>query len=91
MKINKRQGEIVELVDSEKQVTVKELSEKLGVSEVTIRKDLDTLSEYGILIRHHGYALKKNTADITNRLSINYETKSKIARKANTLIQLVLY
>ena len=41
MKINKRQGEIVELVDSEKQVTVKELSEKLGVSEVTIRKDLD--------------------------------------------------
>ena len=26
MKINKRQGEIVELVDSEKQVTVKELS-----------------------------------------------------------------
>ena len=83
MKINKRQGEIVELVDSEKQVTVKELSEKLGVSEVTIRKDLDTLSEYGILIRHHG---KKNTADITNRLSINYETKSKIARKANTLI-----
>ena len=86
MKINKRQGEIVELVDSEKQVTVKELSEKLGVSEVTIRKDLDTLSEYGILIRHHGYALKKNTADITNRLSINYETKSKIARKANTLI-----
>ena len=86
MKINKRQGEIVELVDNEKQVSVKELSEKLKVSEVTIRKDLDLLSEYGILIRHHGYALKKNTADITNRLSINYETKCKIAKKANSLI-----
>ena len=86
MKINKRQSEIVEMVDSEKQVTVKELSEKLGVSEVTIRKDLDTLSEYGILIRHHGYALKKNTADIVNRLSINYDSKCKIARKANALI-----
>ena len=86
MKINKRQSEIVEMVDSEKQVTVKELSEKLGVSEVTIRKDLDTLSEYGILIRHHGYALKKNTADIVNRLSINYDSKCKIARKANAII-----
>ena len=86
MKINKRQSEIVEMVDSEKQVTVKGLSEKLGVSEVTIRKDLDTLSEYGILIRHHGYALKKNTADIVNRLSINYDSKCKIARKANALI-----
>lgn len=86
MKINKRQGKIVEMVDNEKQVTVKDLSDILGVSEVTIRKDLDTLSEYGILIRHHGYAVRKNTADITNRLSINYETKCRIARKACSMI-----
>ena len=86
MKINKRQSEIVELVDEKRQMSVKDLAEKTGVSEVTIRKDLDLLSDYGILIRHHGYALKKNTADITNRLSINYETKCKIAKKANQLI-----
>lgn len=86
MKINKRQSKIVELVDAEKKVTVKELSDILNVSEVTIRKDLDLLSQYGILIRQHGFALKKNTADITNRLSINYDTKCKIARKANSLI-----
>lgn len=86
MKINKRQSKIVELVDTEKKVSVKELSDILNVSEVTIRKDLDLLSQYGILIRQHGFALKKNTADITNRLSINYDTKCKIARKANRLI-----
>ena len=86
MKINKRQSEIVELVDAKKSVTVKDLSKLLDVSEVTIRKDLDLLSEYGILIRRHGFALKKNTADITNRLSINYETKCHIAKKANSLI-----
>ncbi len=86
MKINKRQSEIVELVDNKKNITVKDLSTILKVSEVTIRKDLDLLSEYGILIRRHGYALKKNTADITNRLSINYDRKCKIAKKAASLI-----
>ena len=86
MKINKRQSEIVQIVDKEKKILVKDLSDTLGVSEVTIRKDLNTLEEYGILIRHHGYALKKNTADITNRLSINYDIKCRIAKKACQLI-----
>ncbi len=86
MKINKRQSKIVEYVDSRRSVSVKELSQSLNVSEVTIRKDLDLLSDYGILIRKHGIALKKNTADITNRLSINYDKKCKIAKKAATLV-----
>lgn len=86
MKINKRQSEIVELVDKNKTMTVKELSSLLNVSEVTIRKDLDILNDYGIIIRQHGYAIKKNTADILNRLSINYEKKCKIAKKASELI-----
>lgn len=59
MKINKRQSEIVQLVDERLKVSVSELSEILGVSEVTIRKDLEALNMYGILIRQHGYALKE--------------------------------
>lgn len=86
MKINKRQGKIIEYVDENKTATVKELSKLLGVSEVTIRKDLDVLNDYGIIVRQHGYAVKKNTADILNRLSINYEKKCKIAKKAAELI-----
>lgn len=86
MKINKRQSEIVELVNKNNEMSVKDLSLMLKVSEVTIRKDLDLLNEYGILIRQHGYAMKKNTADITNRLSINYNKKCKIAKKAAELI-----
>ena len=58
----------------------------MNVSEVTIHKGLDKLENCGIIIRRHGYALKKNTADITNRLSINYETKCRIAKKACSLI-----
>ncbi len=86
MKINSRESEIVQLVDKEQKILVKDLAERLNVSEVTIRKDLDKLENCGIIIRRHGYALKKNTADITNRLSINYETKCRIAKKACSLI-----
>lgn len=86
MKINKRQNEIVELIEKEDKIFVKDLAKKLGVSEVTIRKDLDLLNEYGILIREHGYAIKKNSADVVNRLSINYEIKCKIAKEACKMI-----
>lgn len=86
MKINKRQSEIVKLVDKNNKMTVAELSNHFGISEVTIRKDLSLLDEYGILIRQHGFAIKKNTADILNRLSINYERKCKIAHRALQLI-----
>lgn len=84
--MNKRQSQIVTLVNQKDRISVTELAHELDVSEVTIRKDLTTLSNYGILIRNHGYALKKNSVDIKNRLSINYEEKSRIAKRAAELI-----
>ena len=79
--MNKRQSQIVTLVNQKDRISVTELAHELDVSEVTIRKDLTTLANYGILIRNHGYALKKNSVDIKNRLSINYEEKSRIAKR----------
>ena len=58
----------------------------LDVSQVTIRKDLDFLEEEGLLAREHGYALIKNANDINTRLTINYETKLKIATKAAEMV-----
>ena len=84
--MNKRQSQIVTLVNQKDRISVTELAHELDVSEVTIRKDLTTLANYGILIRNHGYALKKNSVDIKNRLSINYEEKSRIAKRAAELI-----
>ena len=55
--MNKRQTKILELLTQNKKIEVTKLSELLGVSQVTIRKDLDALSESGMLIREHGYAL----------------------------------
>ena len=49
--MNKRQTKILELLTQNKKIEVTKLSELLGVSQVTIRKDLDALSESGMLIR----------------------------------------
>lgn len=84
--MNKRQSTIVNLVNNTTKISVTTLAKKLNVSEVTIRKDLTLLSNYGIIIREHGFAIKKNSVDIRNRLSISYDLKQKIAKKAAQLI-----
>lgn len=53
------------------------LSDALGVSQVTIRKDLDVLVKKGLISREHGYATLNESDDINNRLSINYDIKRK--------------
>ena len=52
-----RRKEILELVEKEGQITVQYLSERFNVSEVTIRADLQKLSESGLLLRTHGGAI----------------------------------
>jgi DeoR/GlpR family transcriptional regulator of sugar metabolism len=60
---------------------VNELSERLGVSSVTIRQDLNHLESHGLLKRVHGGAVLKDGDDLDNRLGINYDRKLQIARK----------
>ena len=43
-----RYNKILELLTKEKKIEVNELSQILGVSNVTIRKDLDALEEKGM-------------------------------------------
>lgn len=85
-KINARQSQIVQWVEKGGKISVTELATLTGVSPVTIRKDLSKLDEYGILSRYHGFAIRKNTANITNRLSIHYEIKRRIAKRAAALV-----
>ena len=48
---------IVDLLESEGKVLVSELSARFGVSEMTIRRDLETLEQAGALSRVHGGAV----------------------------------
>lgn len=52
-----RKQEIVDVVSQENGQTVTELAEELGVSEATIRRDLQDLEADGLIERSHGGAL----------------------------------
>lgn len=81
-----RHTRIIDIVNQAKKIEVNVLAEQLGVSSVTVRKDLDTLEGKGLLSREHGYAVKCNEDDINNRLAISYEVKVKIARAAAQMV-----
>ncbi|HGJ0818840.1 TPA: DeoR family transcriptional regulator, partial [Streptococcus pneumoniae] len=82
----KRLEQIIKLVSEYEKIDVNTLSEKLNVSKVTIRKDLDKLESKGLLHREHGYAVLNSGDDLNVRLSINYEIKRKIVQEAVKLV-----
>lgn len=71
-------------------VNVQHLSEKLEVSEVTIRKDLRRLEDRGLLFRTHGGATQTNpyTSDrpVSEKAKILADEKSAIGKEAVKLI-----
>lgn len=90
-KLIPRHDEILKELDEKGHVLVQDLCEKLNVSSVTIRKDLNYLESLGLLFRNHGgaskqmrYAYEKNVGEKEN---INVEAKQAIAKAALPLIQ----
>lgn len=86
MKKNRSES-ILEFVNQHQQVAVSELAAAFDVSLVTIRKDLTTLEEKGLLKRHHGMATVNDSDDLNYRLAQNYEIKQKIAIEAANLVE----
>ena len=81
-----REKEILSLLVERRRIEVAELSELLGVSQVTIRKDLDQLEKMHMIKRVHGFAQLNSEDDINSRLAWHYEEKTKIAERAAELI-----
>lgn len=81
-----RKEKILEIVERKKRVKVSELSSVLGISEVTVRKDLDDLHSERKLYRTHGGAMvmhhEKNEMSLQELLVRQIEEKQKIAVKA---------
>jgi DeoR/GlpR family transcriptional regulator of sugar metabolism len=82
-----RQSQILHIISRERQVEVAKLAELVGVSQVTIRKDLSLLESKGFIKRQHGIAILNAETDINNRLAIYYERKIDIASRAVELIR----
>ena len=84
-----RRSKILEILDDLNKVNVSDLSEELGVSEVTIRNDLDKLEQSKLLVRAHGGAFRTSNVSlaVSEKKSINRDLKRLIGKKAVSLIQ----
>ena len=85
--ITQRHTKILDLLSKHQRSEVTTLSELLGVSQVTIRKDLDFLEERGLVSREHGFACLNNSDDTGKRLAFNYDIKKRIAKEAASLVE----
>lgn len=75
------------------QMSVAELAKITGVSEVTIRQDLNTLEKQSYLRRAHGFAVslesddvETRSDDVETRMMTNYTLKRRLAEFAASLV-----
>ncbi len=85
-----RRARILQLLQERRAVRVSSLSEGLGVSEMTIRRDLERLESEGLLTRTHGGAvLKRHMVEeplYMDSVASHAEEKRRIAQAAAALI-----
>lgn len=82
-----REREIIEILSEDSSKTVTEISDALGVSAVTIRRDLKALSEKGVLVRTHGGAFPSFHPSILERQKTRVVEKERIAKAAAALVE----
>ncbi len=87
-----RQQRILDIIKKEFTARSSLLSETLGVSEMTIRRDLDVLEKAGLVERTHGGAVFRQERVVTKfqyqrSINENFAEKQQIAKKAASLIE----
>jgi len=86
-----RQKKIAELIASNGECSIEHLAKDLDVSEMTIRRDLQTLAENGKVIRTHGGAAVGDRVSFEfkflKRASQNKSAKAAIAKLAATKVE----
>jgi DeoR family transcriptional regulator, aga operon transcriptional repressor len=85
-----RHAKIIELLNAEGQLNVSDLAEQLGVSEMSIRKDLNHLSNVGMLLRTYGGAVAQQRSNaemsLLEKQNKNLAEKSMIGKLTASLI-----
>lgn len=80
--MTKRQADLLAALERDGEQPVVALASRLGVSQVTLRKDLDGLAAMGLVQRAHGSAAIVSRDDLRGRLAYHHEAKLRIARRA---------
>ena len=90
MALNQRRIKILELIREDGHAKVQQLSKIFGVTEVTIRQDLEMLDQLGYIQREHGGAFLKDVGSFAKTGKLFNQTrmdeKREIARKAVAFI-----
>ncbi len=82
MNVSERRRKIIELLVEGGDIPVSKISNLLEVSVVTIRNDLNSLVEEGLIVRTHGGALPAFHQSIVERQAKMMEEKHRIAKAA---------
>ena len=86
-----RREQIISLIHENGKVKVAELSQKYGISEVSIRKDLEVLEAQGHLSRVHGGAVGLNklyvNMDLNERFKTNAVAKKRLGEYVASFIE----
>lgn len=88
-----RHEKILDMLKVDGIITIKDIMREMNISDMTARRDLNTLSKEGLLIRVHGGAQRiyneKEPHEKTHieKKGLNTREKKYIAKKANSLIK----
>lgn len=86
MNFQRRKQIILEKLNANGEVDIKQMAIELTISEITMRRDLNQLASDGLLYRTHGGAMKVNPLEIphdfSNKAAKNVVAKDKICRAA---------
>ena len=89
--LNERRRQLLQLLEERQQLTVREISQALNVSEVTVRQDLIALEKEGALQRTWGGAVLpvpgRKEGTFASRLEIQRNEKQVLAAAAVELIE----
>ncbi|HAT7514483.1 DNA-binding transcriptional regulator YciT [Kluyvera ascorbata] len=85
--MNSRQQTILQLVIDKGRMSVADLAKMTGVSEVTIRQDLNLLEKQSYLRRTHGFAVPLDSEDVETRMMNNFALKRELAEFAASLVR----
>ncbi|MEB2846513.1 DeoR family transcriptional regulator [Rhizobiales bacterium RZME27] len=89
MLTTERKALLLDSLGKEGRIIAKDFSEKLGLSEDTIRRDLRELAGEGLLQRVHGGALpvSKALGDLPTRRNVSADDKAEIAKVAAGMVK----
>ena len=81
-----RHSQIIEIMEKKNVISIKELAEKTGCTEMTIRRNLDELEAMHFVVRHRGYATLLDSARPTDY----YEQKVERADEKSAIAHVAL-